>query len=290
MCIRDRLYHSRARRQLQDVLTCIRHGVTLATAGRLIRGNDEHDLRPPHAFKKLYADEPGAIARTIEIAARCTFSLGELRYRYPSERLPDGSTSAAYLRRLTFDGAAWRYGPKMEPGGPAPTGEVNVPADVRAQLDAELAVIEDLDYPGYFLTMYEIVSFCRRRDILCQGRGSAANSAVCFCLGITAIDPIRTGPLFERSLSRERAEPPDIDLDIEHERREEVIQHVYNVYGRDHAAMVCNVIRYRPRSAVRDVGKVLGIPETALDRAAKQLSAYGSVEEATLARVGLYDH
>jgi error-prone DNA polymerase len=268
------LYHSRARRPLQDVLTCIRHGVTLATAGRLIRGNDEHDLRAPHTFHKLYADEPAAIERTLDIAARCTFSLGELRYRYPSERLPDGTTSAEYLRKLAFDGAAWRY-----------AGDI--PANVRAQLDSELAVIEELDYPGYFLTMYEIVSYCRRRDIMCQGRGSAANSAVCFCLGITAVDPIRMGLLFERFLSRERAEPPDIDLDIEHERREEVIQHVYNVYGRDHAAMVCNVIRYRPRSAVRDVGKALGIPETALDRAAKHLSHYGNVEADALARSGL---
>jgi error-prone DNA polymerase len=268
------LYHSRARRPLQDVLACIRHGVTLATAGRLIRGNDEHDLRAPHTFHRLYADEPGAVERTLDIAARCTFSLGELRYRYPSERLPDGTTSAAHLRKLAFDGAAWRY-----------AGDV--PANVRTQLDAELAVIEELDYPGYFLTMYEIVSYCRRRDIMCQGRGSAANSAVCYCLGITAVDPIRMGLLFERFLSRERAEPPDIDLDIEHERREEVIQHVYRVYGRDHAAMVCNVIRYRPRSAVRDVGKALGIPETALDRAAKHLSHYGSVERDALARSGL---
>ncbi len=268
------LYHSRARRPLQDVLTCIRHGVTLATAGRLIRGNDEHDLRAPHAFTRLYADEPRAVARTLDLAARCTFSLGELRYRYPSERLPDGTTSAEHLRKLVDEGAARRYG-----------GEV--PDDVRAQLTAELAVIEDLDYPGYFLTMYEIVSYCRRRDIMCQGRGSAANSAVCFCLGITAVDPVRMGLLFERFLSRERAEPPDIDLDIEHERREEVIQHVYTVYGRDHAAMVCNVIRYRPRSAVRDVGKALGIPETALDRAAKHLSMYGMVETEALARSGL---
>jgi error-prone DNA polymerase len=266
------LYHSRARRPLQDVLTCIRHGVTLATAGRLIRGNDEHDLRAPHVFSRLYADEPAAVARTLELAQRCTFSLGELRYRYPSERLPDGRTSMEHLRALAFEGAAWRYG-----------GEV--PAKVRAQLDAELAVIEELDYPGYFLTMHEIVSFCRRRDILCQGRGSAANSAVCYCLGITAVDPVRMGLLFERFLSRERAEPPDIDLDIEHERREEVIQHVYSVYGRDHAAMVCNIIRYRPRSAVRDVGKALGIPETALDRAAKHLSMYGTVEESVLSHV-----
>ncbi len=268
------LYHTRARRPLQDVLSCIRHRVTLATAGRIIHDNDEHDLRAPHAFDRLYADEPAAVERSLEVAARCTFSLGELRYRYPSERLPGGNTSAEYLRELTYEGARGRYG-----------GEV--PTDVCRQLDAELALIEELDYPGYFLTMYEIVSYCRRRDILCQGRGSAANSAVCYCLGITAVDPVRMGLLFERFLSRERAEPPDIDLDIEHERREEVIQHVYDVYGRDHAAMVCNIVRYRPRSAVRDVGKALGIPETALDRAAKHLPMYGDIDEADLQRAGL---
>ncbi len=296
------LYHSRGRRPLQDVLTCIRHGVTLATAGRKIRGNDEHDLRAPHAFGRLYADEPAAIERSLAIAARCSFSLAELRYRYPSERLPDGSTSAQHLRELTYEGAARRYA--SEPGedvlsgyASEPPGEpvlsertVDIPSNVRRQLDAELALIEELDYPGYFLTMYEIVAYCRRRDILCQGRGSAANSAVCFCLGVTAVDPVRMGLLFERFLSRERAEPPDIDLDIEHERREEVIQHVYGVYGRDHAAMVCNIVRYRPRSAIRDVGKVLGIPETALDRAAKHISMYGTVEPDALVRAGIQEH
>ncbi|HEY0477352.1 MAG TPA: error-prone DNA polymerase [Kofleriaceae bacterium] len=275
------LYHSRARRPLQDVLTCIRHGVTLVTAGRRIRGNDEHDLCAPHRFARLFADDPGAVDRTLEVAARCRFGLGELRYRYPSERLPGGTTSAAHLRRLAYAGAAQRS---------EGAGEAAISPDVRRQLDAELALIEELDYPGYFLTMYEIVSYCRRRGILCQGRGSAANSVVCYCLGITAIDPVRMGLLFERFLSRERAEPPDIDLDIEHERREEVIQHVYTVYGRDHAAMVCNVIRYRPRSAVRDVGKVLGISETALDRAAKQISMYGAVDGDQLARAGLGEH
>jgi len=268
------LYHSRARRPLQDVLTCIRHGVTLATAGRRIRGNDEHDLKAPHAFAKLWADDPAAVERTRELAARCTFSLAELRYRYPTELLPDGTTSMEHLRALTWAGARRRF----------PTG---VPSAVGTQLDAELAVIEELDYPGYFLTMHEIVEYCRRHDILCQGRGSAANSAVCFCLHITAVDPVRQGLLFERFLSRERAEPPDIDLDIEHERREEVIQHVYAKYGRDRAAMVCNIVRYRPRSAVRDVGKALGIPETALDRAAKLMSSWGEVEEGAITRAGL---
>ncbi|HLL25440.1 MAG TPA: PHP domain-containing protein, partial [Kofleriaceae bacterium] len=226
------LYHSRARRPLQDVLCCIRHGVTLATAGRMIRGNDEHDLRAPHAFAKLFHDDAASVARTLDVAARCTFTLGELRYRYPSERLPDGTTSGAYLRKLTYEGAAWRYASEQAPSD----GAADIPPNVRRQLDAELALIEELDYPGYFLTMHEIVSYCRRKNIMCQGRGSAANSAVCFCLGVTAVDPVRMGLLFERFLSRERAEPPDIDLDIEHERREEVIQHVYTVYGRDHAA------------------------------------------------------
>ncbi|HEY5935771.1 MAG TPA: error-prone DNA polymerase [Kofleriaceae bacterium] len=277
VAVNEVLYHSRARRPLQDVLTCIRHGVTLTTAGRRIRGNDEHDLRAPHAFGRLFSDEPSLIDRTREIAARCTFGLGELRYRYPSERLPDGTTSAQYLRTLTYQGAARRYAD-------------DIPSAVARQLDAELALIEELDYPGYFLTMHELVAYCGRRDIMCQGRGSAANSAVCYCLGVTAVDPVRMGLLFERFLSRERAEPPDIDLDIEHERREEVIQHVYDVYGRDHAAMVCNIVRYRPRSAVRDVGKALGIPETALDRAAKHLSMYGLVEPDALTRAGLLDH
>lgn len=268
------LYHRRSRRPLQDVLTCIRHGVTLATAGRRIRGNDEHDLLSPHLFTRRWADDLGAVERSREVAARCRFSLGELRYRYPSERLPGGSTSAEYLRQLAWRGAQKRFGDH-----PAP--------EVARQLESELSLIEELDYPGYFLTMYEIVSYCERRGILCQGRGSAANSVVCYCLGVTAIDPLRMGLLFERFLSRERAEPPDIDLDIEHERREEVIQHVYHVYGRDHAAMVCNVIRYRPRSAIRDVGKVLGLPETALDRAAKMLSSWGGIDAAALRHADL---
>ncbi|HVK71843.1 MAG TPA: error-prone DNA polymerase [Kofleriaceae bacterium] len=263
------LYHTRARRPLQDVLTCIRHGVTLTTAGRLLKANDEYDLKAPHAFARLWADDPGAVARTLDLAARCHFSLGEIRYRYPLEKLPGGLTTSEHLRELTWAGARERY-----------RGEV--PAAVGRQLDAELALIEELDYGGYFLTMREIVQYCRRHDILCQGRGSAANSAVCFCLGITAVDPVKMGLLFERFLSRERAEPPDIDLDIEHERREEVIQHVYRAYGRDHAAMVCNLIRYRPKSAVRDVGKALGLPETALDRAAKLLSSWGDVESSAL--------
>jgi error-prone DNA polymerase len=253
------LYHSPARQPLQDVLSCIRHGVTLAQAGRHIRQNAEHDLKNTYAMRTLFADDLDSLERTREVAERCSFSLDALRYRYPGERLPDGKSETDWLRELTFAGARERF-----------DGEV--PEAVGKQLDAELAIIFDLEYGGYFLTMWEIVQFCRARSILCQGRGSAANSAVCYCLGITAIDPVKTDLLFERFLSRERAEPPDIDLDIEHERREEVIQWVYERYGRRHAAMVANVIRYRLRSAMRDVGKVLGLPLTALERLSKLMS------------------
>lgn len=268
------LYHQRSRRALQDVLTCIRHGVTLATAGRRIHPNDERALHSADTFALLYQDDPEAVRRSIEVAERCSFSLADIRYRYPSEALPDGSTSAEQLRRLTLAGAKKRY----------PHG---VPMNVSAQLEKELDVIHQLEYDGYFLTMYEIVRECRRRGILAQGRGSAANSAVCYCLDVTAVDPVRMGLLFERFLSVERAEPPDIDLDIEHDRREEIIQHVYEKYGREHSAMVANFIRYRARSAVREVGKVLGIPEVTLDRVARQFSHYSRFEERDLAEAGL---
>ena len=268
------LYHTPARRPLQDVLTAIRDGVTLSSSGRRLKPNAEHALKTHEAFSALFADDRSLVARTEEVADRCTFSLKELRYRYPSERLPDGTTSSEWLRRLTFEGARRRYGRAT-------------PRAVVEQIEKELRLIEALDYPGYFLTMWEIVEFCRARGILCQGRGSAANSAVCYCLGITAIDPVRMGLLFERFLSQERAEPPDIDLDIEHERREEVIQWVYEKYGRSHAAMVANVIRYRTRSAIRDVGKALGLPETALDRLAKLTSSYEGVSTEALRHAGL---
>ena len=257
------LYHDRARRPLADVLTCIRHGVTLAEAGTRIRSNDEHALPSPDQMLERFADDPTAVRRTLEVAERCRFSLDDIRYRYPGERIPQGKTELDWLEELTLRGAVGRYG---DP----------VPEHVRAQIARELELIRDLDYGGYFLTMHEIVQYCREKSILCQGRGSAANSAVCYCLGITAIDPVRMELLFERFISRERAEPPDIDLDIEHERREEVIQHVYEKYGRRHAAMVANVIRYRARSAVRDVGKALGIPQTELDGVARMLGHYAS--------------
>ncbi|MEM7164739.1 MAG: error-prone DNA polymerase [Planctomycetota bacterium] len=268
------LYHTPARRDLQDVLTCIRNGVTLSNAGCLTRPNMNHALAAPHAFQQLYSDDPCAVQRTLEIAERCSFSLDEIRYRYPSERLPDGTSSAEWLRQLTYEGAQSRY----------PNG---VPEEVRQQVDKELELISRLDYEGYFLTMWEIVRFCRKEGILCQGRGSAANSAVCYVLGITAIDPVRMNLLFERFLSQERAEPPDIDLDIEHERREEVIQHVYAKYGRTHAALTATVVRYRTKSAVREVGKALGIAETTLDRLSKLYTHYESATEESFSAAGL---
>ncbi len=267
------LYHHRERRDLQDVLTAIRNGTTVRTAGRLLKPNAEYALKTPIAFQNLYADDPLAVARTLAIAERCDFSLKDIRYVYPAENLPRGSTTSAWLEQLTFDGARWRY-----------RGEVS--EEMKRQLRKELDLIQELDYGGYFLTMCEIVQFCRRNEILCQGRGSAANSAVCYCLGITAVDPVRMGLLFERFLSKDRAEPPDIDLDIDHQRREEVIQFVYQKYGRDRAAMVANVIRYRARSAVRDVGKALGLSETSLDRLAKLLSHYDGPRSNACSRRG----
>jgi error-prone DNA polymerase len=268
------LYHERARQPLQDTLTAIRHGVTLRTAGTLFRPNAEHDLRSIEAMHALFSDDPRSLARTLEIAERAAFGMGQLRYVYPAERLPPGETPASWMRKLTYDGAAGRY----------PSG---IPKDAREQLERELALIEELEYGGYFLTMWDVVRFCREKGILCQGRGSAANSIVCFCLGITAIDPVRMDLLFERFLSRERKEPPDIDIDIEHDRREEVIQYVYERWGRRRAAMVANLIRYRLKSALRDVGKVLGLPEIALDRASKILSRRDEIDAVVIREAGL---
>lgn len=257
------LYHVPERRRLADVVTCIRHVVTLNEAGALLAPNGGHALPNNEEMQHLFADSPHLLARTFEIAESCHFALDEIDYRYPSEKVPNGYTTSEWLWELTFAGARKRYGG-------------SIPADVRSQLQKELSLIDELDYAGYFLTMWEIIEYCRRQSIICQGRGSAANSAVCYCLGITAVDPVRMDLLFERFLSRERAEPPDIDLDIEHRRREEVIQHMYRKYGRERAAMVANVIRYRVKSALRDVGKVLEFPATALDRMAKFASSRDS--------------
>ncbi len=265
------LYHHSSKRRLQDVVTCIRHQRSLPEAGRLLKANDSHALSRS-LFEGRYGDCLELVRRSEEVAARCTFSMSELRYRYPTEKLPGGTSTTQWLEQLVFEGAARR-------------GVVN--DAMTAQLKKELQLIETLDYGGYFLTMRELVEFCQANDIICQGRGSAASSAVCFCLGITAVDPVKMGFLFERFLSLERAEPPDIDLDIEHERREEVIQHLYEKHGRTHAAMVANVTSYRARSAVREVGKALGVAQTELDRYAKLLHHYDSPDGRYAKDVGL---
>ena len=242
------LYHAAHRRPLQDVLTCIREKCTIHEAGLKLEANAERHLKPPQEMARLFAGYEEALARTIEIADACTFSLDELKYEYPDEPVPEGKTPQSHLEDLTWEGAAWRF-----PGG--------IPEKVRDTLEKELALIEELEYARYFLTVHDIVHYARHLDILCQGRGSAANSAVCYCLAITNVDPTEIDLLFERFVSPERKEPPDIDVDFEHERREEVIQYIYGRYGRDRAGIAATVISYRGRSAVREVGKALGLSE-----------------------------
>jgi len=244
----DVLYHDPARRPLQDVLTCIREKCTIETAGFRLEKNVERHLKSPAELARLFKGHEDALARTIEIADACRFSLDELRYNYPNEPVPPGRTPQEHLAALAWEGAAQRY-----PGG--------VPAKVRDALNKELALIAELRYAPYFLTVHDIVHWARAQGILCQGRGSAANSAVCYCLHITAVDPATSDLLFERFLSAERREPPDIDVDFEHERREEVIQYIYARYGRARASIAATVISYRARSAVREVGKAMGLTE-----------------------------
>jgi len=246
----DVLYHRPERRPLQDILTCIRETCTIAQAGLRLEANAERHLKSPAEMARLFSKWPGAVARTAEVAARIGFDLGQLKYEYPDEPVPPGKSAIQHLTDLAWRGAAWRY-----PGG--------VPDKVKALLAHELALIEALNYPNYFLTVHDIVHWAREQGILCQGRGSAANSAVCFCLGVTAVDPMAPDHdlLFARFISKERDEPPDIDVDFEHERRELVMQYVYGRYGRERAAICATVIHYRPRSAIRDVGKALGLTE-----------------------------
>ena len=273
----DVLMHDAARKPLQDVLTALRHDTTVAAAGRRLLPNRERRLRSPAALRARFADLPEAVDNSLALAARCRFSIDEIRYHYPAEVVPPGVSAMAHLGALVDAGLRRRY----------PAG---APAEVRAQVDHELALIEQLDYPHYFLTMEEIVSFARAQGILCQGRGSAANSAVCFALGVTSVDPARSNLLFERFISAERDEPPDIDVDFEHERREEVIQHVYDKYGRDRAAMVAEVVRYRGRSALRDVGKALGLPPDLVDRMARAAGGWRGLKDLAgerLAEVGV---
>ena len=244
----DVLYHAPERRPLQDVLTCIREHCTIHEAGFRLEANAERHLKTPTEMARLFERWPEAIERTLEIVSRIDFDLGQLREEYPDEPVPAGKSAMQHLTDLTWAGAAWRY----------PAG---VPPKVAKQLGVELALIHKMDYPNYFLTVHDIVQEARRMGILCQGRGSAANSSVCFCLGVTAIDPTQHRLLFTRFISENRNEPPDIDVDFEHERREEVMQYVYRRYGRDYAAICGTVIHYRPRSAIRDVGKALGLTE-----------------------------
>ena len=256
--------HVRARRRLQDALTAVRLNVPVAEAGWNLYPNGERYLREPERLAKLYP--PELIAETARIAARCTFSLDELRYEYPRELVPAGETPASHLRRLTEAGAQRRW-------------LQGVPPAERAALEHELALIAELGYEPYFLTVHDLVDFARRRGIFCQGRGSAANSRVCYCLGVTAVDPQRgAGLLFERFISRERNEPPDIDIDFEHERREEVIQYVYAKYGRERAALAATVIQYRSRSALRDLGRVFGFEPAACDRLARVMQWWDGSE------------
>jgi error-prone DNA polymerase len=248
--------HVRGRRALQDTLTAIRLGGKVAELGFALHGSGERHLRSRERLARIY---PAAwLAETVRIAERCRFSLDCLRYEYPREVIPSGVSPGDHLRQLTEEGMRWRW-----PGG--------APDRVREQVGHELRLIAELRYEHYFLTVHEVVRFARDEGILCQGRGSAANSAVCYCLGITEVDPARMSTLFERFISRERDEPPDIDVDFEHERREEVIQHIYEKYGRERAALAATVITYRPKSAVRDVGRALGFEPSQLDRMARSL-------------------
>ncbi|MGX1108922.1 MULTISPECIES: error-prone DNA polymerase [Bradyrhizobium] len=242
------LYHHPARRPLQDVLTCIREKTTIEAVGRRLEANAERHLKPAHEMIRLFRDLPDAIAETMRFAARISFSLDQLKYQYPDEPVPPGKTAQQHLEDLTWAGVDKYFG-----------GEID--EKLRTTLNKELALIAELKYAHYFLTVHDIVHYARSQNILCQGRGSAANSAVCFVLGVTSVDPTKVDLLFERFISKERLEPPDIDVDFEHSRREEVMQYVYRRYGRHRAAIIATVIHYRPRSAIRDVGKALGLTE-----------------------------
>ncbi|MEC9092352.1 MAG: error-prone DNA polymerase [Planctomycetota bacterium] len=254
----DVLYHAVDRQPLHDVLTATRHHTTVDQARQLLEVNAEKHLQTIEYRRWQFADIPAAIDRGIQIASECHFRLDELRYEYPEGLAPAGKTPMQFLRELACRGAKDRY----------PDG---VPVQIEGQIEHELKLIEELRYEAYFLTVWDLVRFARSRDILCQGRGSAANSAVCYCLGITAVNPDTTDLLFERFISRERDEPPDIDVDFEHERREEVLQYLYQKYGRDRAGLAASVITYRGRSAVRDVAKALGFSPDRVDTLAKQV-------------------
>jgi len=270
----DVLMHRRARKPVQDTLTAIRLRRPLAQCGTSLAPNAEQHLRPRLQLARLY--RPEWLQATVEIARRCTFSLEELRYEYPAELVPEGLSPIQHLRALTHQGARQRH----------PEG---VPASVQAQLEREFELIEALRYEPFFLTVHDVVRFARSRGILCQGRGSAANSVVCWCLGITEVDPTQTTLLFERFISRERAEPPDIDVDFEHERREEVIQYIYAKYGDRRCALAAAVTAYRARGAVRDAGFALGLDESLIDKLARSVHGFDDPErlQRSIAELGL---
>lgn len=272
----DVLYHAPGRRVLQDVLTCVREHTTIHAAGFLLEANAERHLKSPQEMARLFKAYPQALRQTEEIARRVTFSLDELAYEYPDEVLGSAATPQDELIRLAWDGAEGRY----------PDG---IPPKIRKIIAHELELIDELNYAPYFLTVYDMVRFARSEGILCQGRGSAANSAVCYMLGITSVDPTKVDLLFERFISAERNEPPDIDVDFEHERREEVIQYIYNKYGRHRAGIAATVITYRTKSAIRDVGKVMGLSMDTVGALAGTVWGWssGGVDEEHVREIGL---
>ena len=272
----DVLYHTPERRPLQDILTCIREKTTIRNAGFLLQANAERHIKSTTEMARLFRGYEDALTRSSEIANACQFSLEQLRYEYPDEPVPPGYSPQSYLEKISWEGAHWRF----------PDG---IPDKVHANLDKELALIEELKYAPYFLTVYDIVHYARSQGILCQGRGSAANSVVCYCLAITAVNPTEVDLLFERFISPERKEPPDIDVDFEHERREEVIQYLYSRYGRDRAGLAATVITYRSRSAVREVGKAMGLSEDSVAALAGMVWGYlsnGSLPEKHVREAG----
>src|SRR5581483_1878175 len=253
IAVNDVLYHVRERRKLQDVVTCIREHVTIDVAGKMLEANAERHLKSPEEMTRLFRKYPDAIAQTLHFLARCRFSLDELRAtEYPEETRKGFATPQEALVAYVEEGARRRF----------PTGMSD---KVRHALNEEIRIVGELNYAPFFLTVHDIVNFARRDGvgILCQGRGSAANSVICYCLGITDVSPEKTDLLFERFVSTERREPPDIDVDFEHERREEVIQYIYRRYGRDRAGIAATVIHYLPKRAIREVGKAMGLSEDA---------------------------
>ena len=263
VALNDIHYHDPGRRALADVVTCIREKCTIAEAGFRLQANAERHLKSEEEMRRLFAGYEDAVDRTAEIAARCHFSLGDLKYEYPDEPIPPGKTAQEHLADLAWAGAKTRY----------PYG---VPEDITKNIEEELRIIEALDYARYFLTVHDVVAYARSKDILCQGRGSAANSTVCFCLRITEVNPRSTKLLFSRFISQARNEPPDIDVDFEHERREEVIQYIYERYSRERAAICATVVHYRSRRAIREVGQALGLTPDVTSALAKTIWGYGS--------------